>query len=342
MKDYWLFDLNLDFFFVCSFHEVQYVKDKVNQPFTKPLTLKETILNPNSPKTSDHQSVSSKFVGTNSKNPLLPDILVVKYGLETIIHPAIPSTAFASISGKTLTELLRCLTLEQFMRHYILIDCRYPFEYKGGHIQGACNLFDPAKIEDFFFPENYEQRRVVMAKKPIFYCEFSQKRGPFIAHELRALDRLKNAAKYPTVDYPEMYLLENGYSKFYLQYSSAVPELFEPLGYVKMKDSRHRQERSTYKFHLDKPISSIFPKFSSNSYIKHENEIEEELSSNTMKIDNNMKTPPRALQRHLRYDPSVSSSQKLTPDYPETPKGRPLADRIVRGGIENARKFWRK
>ncbi|VDO33200.1 unnamed protein product, partial [Onchocerca flexuosa] len=40
-----------------------------------------------------------------------------------------------------------------------------------------------------------------------------------IAYELRALDRKLNIGRYPMVDYPEMYLLQYGYSSFYLRYN---------------------------------------------------------------------------------------------------------------------------
>ena len=48
------------------------------------------------------------------------------------------------------------------------------------------------------------QRRVI-----IFHCEFSSERGPQMLKHLRNIDRQKN--RYPKLDYPELYLLENGY-----------------------------------------------------------------------------------------------------------------------------------
>jgi len=40
------------------------------------------------------------------------------------------------------------MTKEQFERKFILIDCRYPYEYGGGHIKNAVNLFDAGKLDE--------------------------------------------------------------------------------------------------------------------------------------------------------------------------------------------------
>ena len=55
----------------------------------------------------------------------------------------------------------------------------------------------------------------------VFHCEFSQKRGPSLWKTLRELDRNINHKKWPKVFFPEMYLLEKGFSAFYGKY----PEL---------------------------------------------------------------------------------------------------------------------
>ena len=48
----------------------------------------------------------------------------------------------------------------------------------------------------------------------IFYCEFSSKRAPSLYGHLRNLDRLANMKSYPSLFYPNIYLLDGGYSKF--------------------------------------------------------------------------------------------------------------------------------
>lgn len=49
---------------------------------------------------------------------------------------------------------------------------------------------------------------------------------------LRRIDRTRNGANWPDLYYPELYLLEGGYSAFY----SLFPEYCDPQGYVKMKE----------------------------------------------------------------------------------------------------------
>lgn len=59
---------------------------------------------------------------------------------------------------------------------YVIIDCRYKYEYDGGHIRDAVHVMDPMKLVDEFLknpPACPEQAPVL-----IFHCEFSSKRGP--------------------------------------------------------------------------------------------------------------------------------------------------------------------
>lgn len=81
--------------------------------------------------------------------------------------------AFRRVSPATLCDLMNNMSLEEFNSKYILVDCRYPYEFGGGHIKGAVNICEQKICDDFFFDEKFNRMRV-----PIFYCEYSQKRGP--------------------------------------------------------------------------------------------------------------------------------------------------------------------
>lgn len=52
-----------------------------------------------------------------------------------MVKPQIPNGAFASISALTLKQLLESMSENDFKEKFVLIDCRYPFEYNGGHIK---------------------------------------------------------------------------------------------------------------------------------------------------------------------------------------------------------------
>ena len=50
-----------------------------------------------------------------------------------------------SITVDTMSDILNSQDIS-----YTLIDCRYPYEYAGGHIQGALNLWNHDMIRDFY------------------------------------------------------------------------------------------------------------------------------------------------------------------------------------------------
>jgi rhodanese-related sulfurtransferase len=98
-----------------------------------------------------------------------------------------------------------------------VIDCRFPYEYNGGHIAGAVNLFTKSDVERYFFggdgralvtPET-GRRRIFL-----FHCEFSSHRGPAMLRHVRAVDRRVNAHRYPLLSFPDLVLLAGGYVAF--------------------------------------------------------------------------------------------------------------------------------
>lgn len=101
----------------------------------------------------------------------------------------------------------------------MIIDCRYDYEYSGGHITGAINHNNPDSIYQELFP-SAEKIRELMEKDSIIvlHCEFSQCRAPMTYDWIRKKDRELNGEKYPLLFYPELYVLENGYKEFYEAY----------------------------------------------------------------------------------------------------------------------------
>ncbi|CAD6193488.1 unnamed protein product [Caenorhabditis auriculariae] len=172
----------------------------------------------------------------------LPTLPEIHYGLRTI-SPS-DSQAFRRISAETLVDLLHSLTELEFSSRYVIIDCRYSYEYFGGHIRSALNVCDPTDCTRIFY-ESENQGRI-----PIFYCEYSQKRGPTMAYALRTLDRQRNLLSYPHCDYKEMYVLDKGYKNFY-EFTQArqISSLCSPMGYTRMDDVRFTEELKQYGFH---------------------------------------------------------------------------------------------
>ena len=63
-----------------------------------------------------------------------------------------------------------------FFSRVFVIDCRFDYEYQGGHIKDALHQDTDAQVLDFFFREQkplFDQRTAI-----VFHCEFSSKRGP--------------------------------------------------------------------------------------------------------------------------------------------------------------------
>ncbi|RLV93818.1 M-phase inducer phosphatase [Spathaspora sp. JA1] len=116
----------------------------------------------------------------------------------------------------------------------IIIDCRFDYEFEGGHIIGATNLSTKQELENrFIFNPDASQSDI--KRLVVFHCEFSVFRGPIMARHLRKCDRMANSHLYPYLTYPDIVVLEQGYKTFFMKY----PYLCDPQDYVEMKDLNH-------------------------------------------------------------------------------------------------------
>ncbi|XP_075989876.1 uncharacterized protein LOC142985534 isoform X2 [Anticarsia gemmatalis] len=137
-----------------------------------------------------------------------------------------------SISCDTLASLLRG-EYDDTISEFKVIDCRYPYEYSGGHIINAVNYYSQDQVMSLIHkPLNKTDKRTVL----VFHCEFSLERGPKLSRFLRSSDRQHNIDRYPQLLYPEVYLLHSGYRAFYHSY----PQLCTPSGYTAMLDPAHK------------------------------------------------------------------------------------------------------
>ena len=114
----------------------------------------------------------------------------------------------------------------------VVVDCRFEYEYKGGHIEKAVNFNDKQQLANELFVPNAPASTLL-----ILHCEYSVHRAPLTAKFIRNYDRTFNASNYPRLSYPEMYILDGGYSKFFDQHRSKC----YPQNYVEMNDQRHEQ-----------------------------------------------------------------------------------------------------
>lgn len=125
---------------------------------------------------------------------------------------------------------------ENAFDEYLIVDCRFDYEYNGGHIKNAVNVSTQKDLEEFFI--NNEANLTSDRKQLlIFHCEFSIFRGPNMASFLRKRDRLLNKDNYPILSYPDIVILEGGYRKFYEKYRASC----YPQAYVEMRDVHHQE-----------------------------------------------------------------------------------------------------
>ena len=138
-----------------------------------------------------------------------------------------------SITSDILAQLLNDRNSNSTNQlNFIVVDCRFDYEHQGGQISGAINLNTKYAIQEYFFGDSQRIKQFMMDRTIIiFHCEFSQRRAPILYSYLRGVDRDFNTEVYPKLFYPEIYLLEGGFSKFV----SDFPKLCNG-SYVKMSD----------------------------------------------------------------------------------------------------------
>jgi len=111
-----------------------------------------------------------------------------------------------------------------------IIDCRFEYEYQGGHIEGALNYNDKEKLASQLFED-----AAAAGKTLILHCEYSNHRAPIMAKFIRQRDRAVNQEHYPKLTYPEIYILDGGYSSFFESYRIKC----FPQSYVEMSSKEH-------------------------------------------------------------------------------------------------------
>lgn len=144
------------------------------------------------------------------------------------------------ISTETMVALLTG-KFSNIVEKFVIVDCRYPYEYEGGHIKNAVNLPLERDAETFLLqhpimPCSLDKRIIL-----IFHCEFSSERGPRMCRFIRERDRAAN--EYPSLYYPEMYILKGGYKEFFPQH----PNFCEPQDYRPMNHEAFRDELRTFR-----------------------------------------------------------------------------------------------
>ncbi|KAJ4411768.1 m-phase inducer phosphatase [Didymella pomorum] len=150
------------------------------------------------------------------------------------------------ITHETLIQVLDG-TYDHLYDEKAIIDCRFEYEYNGGHIEGAMNFCDKEQLAERLFSAPTNNNTLL-----ILHCEYSAHRAPLMAKFVRSQDRKENAHRYPELNYPEVYILDGGYSRFFHANSARC----EPQNYLRMDAKEHEQscERGLNKLRQRKPL----------------------------------------------------------------------------------------
>ena len=122
------------------------------------------------------QAVMHQVSETTRLNPSPPpDDLDIFSGsmLPTVSRPKIPD--LKCIEMQTLCSLMDGSWKDTFSK-FIVVDCRFHYEYSGGHIRSAVHCPEPKDVITQFFKEPPS-----MSDHPVcivFHCEFSKNRAP--------------------------------------------------------------------------------------------------------------------------------------------------------------------
>ncbi|OHT15150.1 Rhodanese-like domain containing protein [Tritrichomonas foetus] len=170
-------------------------------------------------KTPRKRFLSTSILTTSSKHvlPILP------------VYDIIPH-----ITPETMVDVLNGKFKESFEK-IVILDCRFKYEYDGGHIIDALNVESDETLKKIFFSDTLKSSSTCI----IFHCEYSHNRGPQLAKIFREIDRQINYENYPELNYPNVYILDGGYRNFYSQYPSYCKG-----GYIRMYNKLNRHDGS--------------------------------------------------------------------------------------------------
>ncbi len=187
------------------------------------------------PKRDEHPTASGAATGASALAPCML-ASVMDTDESAPYEPALPhffpegqSDSIPRINRATLLRVLDGQFNNAF-QNKLIIDCRFEYEYNGGHINEAINYNDKDLLARQLFQSPMEGHTLI-----VLHCEYSAHRAPLMARHIRAEDRAANVEHYPQLTYPELYILDGGYSGFFGEH----PCRCYPQAYVEMDAAEH-------------------------------------------------------------------------------------------------------
>ncbi|EJS42449.1 mih1p [Saccharomyces arboricola H-6] len=183
-------------------------------------------------------SVSSSPLALNSTKEKCFESCLGKTQIPYYYDDQNSNNFFPRISPETLKNILQNNMCQPFYNSCCIIDCRFEYEYIGGHIINSVNIHSRDDIENEFIHKVLHSDTNNNNNLPtllIIHCEFSSHRGPLLASHLRNCDRMINQDYYPKLFYPDILILDGGYKAVYDNF----PELCYPRQYVGMNSQEN-------------------------------------------------------------------------------------------------------
>jgi M-phase inducer tyrosine phosphatase len=232
---------------------------------------------------------------------------LVTSGIKTF---TVSNDLFPRISCNELSNLIA--SKNSFFTNIIIVDCRFSYEYNGGHIKLAINLSDKSNLSTIFDNHLSTEKQLI-----IFHCEFSILRGPTMAQQFRRLDRQINIDNYPYLSYPDILILDGGYCKFFSDYKHLCDGSYiemKNINYEKLCDLEFKKVKQDSKLMRAKSYNQFNLNNCSNPNFLHNNHsrsnsyttITSEKIIKRQKSDSNVKKSPTKLK------PSLSNISSLT------------------------------
>ena len=167
---------------------------------------------------------------SEKSEPCLPSIMDTEpFHVPQLPHFIPEGDSLPRITKSTMIDVLDGKFNHQYEK-LVIIDCRFEYEYKGGHIAEAVNFNDKDMLSSRLFDIEPTAKALL-----VFHCEYSAHRAPIMAKHIRCKDRAVNTDNYPHLTYPELYILDGGYSAFFSDHKSRC----YPQNYVEMEAKEH-------------------------------------------------------------------------------------------------------
>ncbi|XP_033869903.1 M-phase inducer phosphatase 1-like [Acipenser ruthenus] len=190
------------------------------------------------------QAVKSRFLQRSKSFCEVEIELLLDNDIKELIGDFTKPFVLPTVEGKhqdlkyiTSEMMMAALTgkFDDLVERIVIIDCRYPYEFEGGHIEGAVNLHMEEQVEDYLLKQPITPCTLGKRVLLVFHCEFSSERGPRMCRFVREKDRMINL--YPNLYYPELYILKGGYKEFFPKFQNQCrPQSYRPMHHEDFKE----------------------------------------------------------------------------------------------------------